>query len=128
MKRILLAALLLTACQKADPRGTIQPDSAGRTGPVPLQNGDSPPFRLSGGDTRLTTFPAGGAPPLERLAECEPVFALVPYGGSGARSFNTAGTAVSVTRLNGVKPGVYYVRTAAAQAYCRYVLFASPAP
>ncbi len=128
MRRLALACLLtLTACQRPDPEGTIQPDEAGRTSSVPLGNGDSPPFRLEGGDMTLTIFPASDTPSVDSMAACGPVFTLIPYGESEGRAINTAATLISVTRVNAIKAGVYFIRARATQPYCKYTLFASPA-
>lgn len=127
MKRFLLLALLLFACQKGDPEGTIQPDAQGRTSNVALTVGDSPPFRLNGGDTTLTIFPAKSDLGADALASCEPEFVLTPYGAQEGRAVNTAGTFISVTRVNAIEPGVYFVRVSATAPFCRYTLFAGPA-
>lgn len=118
MKRLAFACLLLlTACQKKDPEGTIQPTKAGGLVFSGLRDGDSVPFRLLGGDTTFTLTPDGDS----NTEGCASELDLIPYGQqTGQRIAVTK--AFRTARMNGVQAGVYFIRMKSNVDGCRYAV------
>lgn len=127
MRHVLLCALLLlTACQKQDPEGTIQPNAQGHTILDDLAPGDSPPFRLAGGDMESTILPAQSVP---RSLEdkCRPTVQLMKYREEKGRELTIGDTGIGGERINGLDAGVYSLRITAENASCLYFVGFIPA-
>lgn len=121
MTRLFLCGLLLlTACQKKDPEGTIAPDGDGNVHLAVVKQGDSAPFRLPSGDLEVTLMRADEAPEIEVMNSCEPNLQLVKYEGGSERSVPITGTAFSVARMNAVQPDVYFLRLQAKHNFCEF--------
>ncbi|WP_147363474.1 hypothetical protein [Deinococcus sp. RM] len=123
MKRVALLCLItLTACTRSDPSGTIQPSDKGVTEVPDVVAGDSGPFRLSGGDT-IVFFVASA----DGTQGCSPTLTLIPYGSQDGTRVPTNSDTLGRTRLNGIKPGVYFLRTDTAFNFCQYRVMFSKA-
>lgn len=127
MKCAALACLLtLTACAPSDPPGMILPDERGHVLLEEVTRGDSPPFRLAGGDVQVFVASADKDISRDLLRECGATLSLIPYGNQEGARIPTDGVFLDMVRLNGVKPGVYFVRLDARMNYCDYFLSFMP--
>ncbi len=125
-RALLCALLLLTACQKKDPEGTIQPEADGGLMLREVKAGDSAPFRLNGGDLAVNVMPEEDDAELLHMSKCNVAMKLMTYGSETGREIPISSSIISATRMNGVTGGVYFIRTTVDQQNCEYLVDFSP--
>lgn len=125
MKRLALACLLLlTACQKKDPEGTVQleRDTSGKLSHMfsdVIANGELPPIRFKSGMYKILSVPEGA---LNEVGDCLSTMTLKRFGSTEVINQAQVGFIVPNPTWNVASDGVYVISFVPEKRACKYSL------